>query len=147
VEKRTKFTVGAIEHWTGDLSSAQQQLVARQIGAWPDLSEEWSRYRTARADGLIELLSTRPAPGTVERYLAARWLAHDGRGAALQAGVAAVREGIVDLLVAVDASLTAEQRARLLAKLRHYRDELADLLPSRGGALAAAGTPAAEAVD
>ena len=147
VEKRTKFTVGAIEHWTGDLSSAQQQLVARQIGGWPDLSEEWSRYRTARTDGLIELLSTRPTPGTVERYLAARWLAHDGRSAALQAGVAAVREGIVDLLVAVDASLTAEQRARLLAKLRHYRDELADLLPSRGGALAAAGMPSAEAVD
>jgi hypothetical protein len=147
VEKRTKFTVGAIEHWTGDLNPAQQQLVSRQVGAWPDLSEEWSRYRTARTDGLIELLRSSPLPATVERYLISRWLAHDGRSPALRAGVATVRDGVVDLLAAVDASLTAEQRAALLAKLRHYRDELAELLPSRGGALAAATVSPAGVLD
>jgi hypothetical protein len=147
VEKRTKFTVGAIEHWTGELDSAQQQLVSRQIAAWPDLSEDWSRYRTARSDGLIELLRNRPEPAMVERYLTSRWLAHGGRSPALQGGVTTVRDGIVDLLVAVDASLTAEQRARLLAKLRHYREELGDLLPSRRGALAAATASPVEVVD
>jgi len=147
VEKRTKFAIGAIEHWTGDLNPAQQKLVSRQVGGWPDLSEEWSRYRTARSDGLVELLRSKPPSATVERYLISRWLTHDGRGSALQAGVATVRDGIVELLVAVDASLTAEQRAALLAKLRHYRDELAGLLPSRGRALAAATVSPAVALD
>lgn len=147
VERRTRFTVGAIEHWTGDLNAAQQTLVSRQIGAWPDLAEEWGRYRAARTDGLVELLRNGPAAATLEHYLVSRWLAYDGRSPALQAGVATVRDRIVDLLVAVDASLTAEQRAAFLAKLRHYRDELADLLPSRRGALAAAVASPAEVVD
>lgn len=147
VEKRTRFTVGAIEHWTGDLNAAQLGLVSQEIGAWPDLSAEWSAYRTDRTDGLIELLRSNPAPAMVERYLISRWLTHDGRSPALQAGVATVRGGLVDLLVAVDASLTTQQRAAFLAKLRHYRDELADLLPSRRGALAAAVASPAEVVD
>lgn len=147
VEKRTKVVVGALEHWTGDLNAAQLETVSRRVEAWPDLADEWNRYRLARSSGLIELLHDRPGPATVERYLVSRWLAHEGRSPALEAGVAAARRGIVDLVVAVDASLTPPQRAAFLAKIRDYRDELADMLPSRRGAVAAAGVPAAATVD
>jgi hypothetical protein len=135
-DRRAKTAVRTLEHWTGDLSALQRERVTAMSGAWPDLALEWDAYRTARSAGLVELLRGRPDAAAVQRYLASRWLAHDGRSAALVSGVAAVRRGVVELIVAVDGSLTTVQRAAFLKRVRGYRTELAALLPSRSPAVA-----------
>lgn len=135
-DRRTKSAVRLLEHWTGELTDAQRERVAAQVGTWPDLAADWHGYRTARTAGLIERLRDRPDAATIERYLAARWVTYDGRGAVLESGAAALRRGIVDLIVATDGALSPEQRAAFLKRVRGYRDDLAALVPSRGPAMA-----------
>lgn len=144
VARRTKSAVRILEHWTGDLTAAQRERVAGLVRAWPDVAAEWGAYRTARTAGLIALLRSQPDAAAIQRFLASRWLGHEGRSASLEADATALRRGIVDLVVAVDASLSAEQRAAFLKRVRAYRDELAALLPARSPAVA--GARAAEAV-
>lgn len=143
-ERRTKTAVRALEHWTGELTAPQRARVSELTRTWPDLAGEWHAYRTARTSGLIGLLRSRPAAAAIERYLASRWLLQDWRDAGLGSGAAALRRGIVDLIVEVDGSLTATQRAAFLKRVRAYRDDLAGVLPSRRPAIADA--RAAEAV-
>ena len=145
-DRQTKTTVGAIEHWTGDLSTAQRERVAKRVRAWPPVAADWHAYRVARTAGLIELLRGSAEPSTVERYLASRWVAHDGRSAALESGVAGLRRGILDLIVEVDGSLTGVQRTALLRRIRRYRDEFAALVPSPSPSPAMAEVGAVEAV-
>jgi hypothetical protein len=135
-DRQVKTAVSALEFWTGDLSEAQRARVVALVRTWPDMAGEWHVYRTARTAGLAELLRGRPGSAAIQRYLASRWLAHDDRSDALAAGATALRRGIVDLIVAVDGSLTAGQRAAFLKRVRGYRDELAAQLPARGPAMA-----------
>jgi len=144
VARRTKSTVRILEHWTGDLTAAQRERVAGLVRAWPDVAAEWGAYRTSRTAGLIALLRSQPDAAAIQRYLASRWVGHEGRSPSLEADATALRRGIVQLVVAVDASLSAEQRAAFLKRVRAYRDELAALLPARSPAVADA--RAAEAV-
>ena len=130
--------MGALEFWTGDLTEAQRARVAAVVRTWPDVAGEWHAYRAARTAGLVELLRGRPGATAIERYLASRWLAHDGRSETLATGATGLRQGIVELIVAVDGTLSSAQRAAFLERVRGYRDELAAQLPTRGPAMASA---------
>lgn len=134
--KRLKRILRSLEHWTGDLTAAQRGTVAALLGTWPDLARDWHAYRAARTAGLIALLRGRPDAAAVERYLAGRWVAQEGRDPPLQAATTLWRRAILDLILAVDASLTPQQRAAFVARVRAYRDDLAAVLPSRGPAVA-----------
>jgi len=83
---RSRRRSAALEFWTGDLSEAQRARVVALVRTWPDVAGEWHAYRTARTAGLVELLRGRPGAAAIQRYLASRWLAHDGRSDALAAG-------------------------------------------------------------
>jgi Family of unknown function (DUF6279) len=135
-DRQAKTAVRALEFWTGDLSEVQRARVVALVRTWPDVAGEWHAYRTARTAGLVELLRSRPGSSAIQRYLASRWLAHDGRSDTLAAGATALRKGIVELIVAVDGSLTAPQRTAFLMRVRTYRDQLAAQLPARGPAVA-----------
>jgi hypothetical protein len=139
--RRAKTAVRSLEHWTGDLRADQRARVAELTRAWPDAAAQWYDYRTARTAGLVELLRARPDAGAVQAYLAARWVAHDWRNPGLGESASALRRGVVDLIVAVDGSLSAGQRAAFLERVRGYRDDLADLLPAPRPAVAGVEVP------
>lgn len=145
--RRAKTAVGALEHWTGDLRADQRARVAELTRAWPDVAAQWHAYRTARTAGLVELLRERPDPEAVQAYLAARWVAHDWRNPGLGEGASALRRAVVDLIVAVDGSLSAGQRAAFLERVRGYRDDLADLLPAPRPAVADTRVPSSVAAN
>ena len=136
VDRQIKTAVGALEFWTGDLTEAQRARVAAVVRTWPDVSGEWDTYRTARTAGLVELLRSRPGSAKIQRYLASRWLEHEGRSDDLATAATGLRRGIAELIVAVDGTLSSAQRAAFLKRVRGYRDELAAQLPTRGAAMA-----------
>ncbi len=136
VDRQIKAAVGALEFWTGDLTEAQRARVSAVVRTWPDVAGQWHAYRTARTAGLVELLRSRPSPAAIERYLASRWLEHEGRSDILATGATGLRRGIVELIVAADGTLSSAQRAAFLKRVRAYRDDLAAQLPARGGAMA-----------
>lgn len=139
--KRAKATGKQLAHWIGDLSPAQRERVGDLTRAWPDVAARWLTYRAARTEGLMALLQRRADPADLQDYLVSRWVRHEGQADDLGRDVAAIRGGIVTLIVAVDGSLTPSQRKALLDRLAGYRADLAALLPRGAPAMASVAVP------
>ena len=113
-----------IERWTGDLATDQIRLVERAVRDLPDLAGDWLAYREQQQRRLLALLRGAPDPSTLQQFLAAWWIDLGHRPPALVQKTQQVRRGSIGLLVALDAMLAAEQRAKFLDKVRELREDL-----------------------
>jgi hypothetical protein len=127
-EKRLDAYEDTAEDWLGDVNDEQRALLAQAFGPLADRARH-----AAFVDGRLEVyraflatLAPAPSEARLKTFLDA-WLADP---AALRTGEGAARyrergKVLRDGLVAVVRSLTAEQRAHLVRKLRQRREELA----------------------
>ena len=122
-----------IERWTGRLSSAQLGLVEEAVSAMPDLAEGWLAYREERQQELLRLLRTGADRAVLQAFLAGWWVDLDGRPAALVEAAEALRLASLDLVLRLDATLSAAQRSTFVDKVADLREDFERLSGEPGG--------------
>lgn len=134
-QARFKRYAKRIERWTGDLSTAQLRLVEGAVSAMPDLAEPWLAYREERQQRLMELLRAGVDRAALKAYLGAWWVELDGRPAALVEDAEALQLASLELILRLDATLSAEQRARFIDKVADVREDFERLVGKQGESL------------
>jgi hypothetical protein len=128
-EARAKRYVERIDDWTGRLSAAQRDLVASRVAAMEDLAEEWMGDRRFRQSETLRLVRARPSREAMVAGLTRILIDTDAwRRPDYVAKLKARDEQVIAMLAALDATLTAEQRAKLHRKLGGYAADVAYLM-------------------
>ena len=122
-QQRLERYTERIERWTGDLSEEQLRLVRQAVSAMPDLSEAWLTYREKRQQGLLALLRAQADRATLKDYLEAWWVRLEGRPDTLIRDAEALRLASLDLVLRLDATLSAAQRANFTDRLAELRED------------------------
>jgi hypothetical protein len=131
-KRRAKRTQERLEDWVGDLDRAQVQRVRQYSERAPLVAELHERERMRLQAELLAMVRE----GSARRLLAERAANFDqGRDPGYAAAAEAARAEFFDLLLDLDGTLSAAQRARAVDKLRRYSRDFA--------ALAAAAEPRA----
>lgn len=130
--RRAKRFVEGMEDWTGRLTSAQRDLVTSRVKAMPDITEDWLADRRHRQLGVVAIAKAR---GTREATVAGlQHLLLDTDAWRRPDYIAKLRardEQVFALVAALDATLDAEQRARLQKRIRGYAADVAYLMAQR----------------
>lgn len=123
--RRVERYIERVERWTGDLTTAQLRLVEALVGRMPDTAAGWLDYRQHTQRALLALLGTGAKQQTLQRFLDAWWVDLAGRPPDLLDKTRRVRDGVIDLVVALDETITPRQRERVRERLRDLRVDLA----------------------
>jgi hypothetical protein len=130
-ERRKKGMTRAVKYWAGTLNETQQALIA---AAARDLKPTGCDWLESRARWRDELRRALQAPGDPQaRDAAVRTLLLDPRPVWTQAyrsGFEANRSRIIDLMAALDATWSEEQRKAIQARLRKLAGDLDQLAAS-----------------
>lgn len=129
---RVERFVERIERWTGDLSTEQLRLVEQSVSAMPDLTGAWLAYREGRQQHLLELLRADVDREVLQDYLSAWWIELAGRPAELVEGMEGLRRNNMDLILRLDANLSAAQRATFIEQVAGLRNDLKRILDEQG---------------
>jgi hypothetical protein len=129
-KRRTKRTVERLEDWVGKLSQAQIERVREYSERAPLYDELRDRDRKRLQAEVVDIVRSR----TAQKRLAERavnW--REGRDPAYAAVNDAWREQYFAMLLDIDKSLSAEQRARAVSRFRSFAEDFT-VLASRAGA-------------
>ena len=131
LERRKKGMTRAVKYWAGTLNETQQALI---VATARELQPTGCEWLTSRAHWRDELKHALQAPGESQaRDAAVRSLLLDPRPQwtdAYRAGFEANRSRIIDLMAALDATWTQEQRKAIQARLRKLAGDLDELAAS-----------------
>jgi hypothetical protein len=122
--RRTRRTVDALEDWVGKLSKAQVERVKQYAERAPLTDELRDRDRKRLQGDVLAIIRAREAQKRLPAYLE-NW--DRGRDPATIAANKAWRGELDKLLLDLDRTLTAEQRARAVARLRGFSEDFAAL--------------------
>lgn len=127
--RRLGETLEDVEEWIGSISDAQREMLTRELRAMQETSPMWLAWRIEQNSRLIALLRDEPSQDAIEAFLAGYWLRQEGLPPELAAGRDANRVRYRNMIVALDASLSDEQRAHALEKLAEYQATVMDMMP------------------
>lgn len=127
--RRLGETLEDIEEWIGVITDEQRDLLTRELRTMQETSPMWLRWRIEQNEKLIALLRSSPSLDAIEAFLAGYWLRQDGLPPELTASRDTNRARYRDMIVALDASLSDEQRAHALERLAEYRQTVIDMMP------------------
>jgi hypothetical protein len=122
--RRTRRTVEALEDWVGKLSKAQVERVKQYAEHAPLTDELRDRDRKRMQADVLAMIRAREAQKRLPAYLE-NW--DRGRDAATLAANKAWRAELDKLLLDIDRMLTAEQRAKAVARLRGFSEDFSAL--------------------
>jgi hypothetical protein len=120
--KRAKRYEGNMQWWIGDLTEAQRKIVSETTATMPDTGT-WYAYRDAKRNELIRLLRGDASVQHIERFLIDWLVEYRDMPASLHGAQSELRKGLTDLLVRLDASLSKEQRRKLIDRLVRLRSD------------------------
>ena len=123
--RRVERYIERVERWSGDLTTGQLRLVEALVRRLPDTAADWLDYRQHTQHELLELLGADVGRSTLQQFLDAWWVDLAGRHPDLLDKTRRVREGVIDLVVALDETITPRQRERVRERLRDLRVDLA----------------------
>jgi len=133
IERREKSMRRALERFTGPLTPAQRALIRDHVAGSPSFMPEWLENRRVWRGELAEALAGRRNGAEFEarmQVLVARpdelWTPR------YRAAVEQRRESLVDFVAALDATLSAPQRAAARRQLLALADEVQGLSGRRG---------------
>jgi hypothetical protein len=118
-QKRVKRNVDRLEDWFGALSEAQVALVDRYGKRAPFSADLQDRDRRRRQAEFVAMLRAREARQKLVRW-AQDWEA--GRAPAYANAVRATRDAYMDLLLDLDRTLDAEQRAHAVRRFKRFTE-------------------------
>ena len=114
---RTQRLVKGLKRWTGKLREEQVRLVDEMQTRIPDGAAQWLTYRERRQRELLALLRSGADAGRISAQLRAWWIHLAGRGETLERLNEAQTEGWKNLVLALDGTLSPEQRTRVDERL------------------------------
>lgn len=129
-KRRMERNVKRLEEWFGVLSATQRAAVRRYTEAAPLTGALRAQDRRRRQAELLQILRSRSA----ERRLA-DWAAGWDQGRSPEYGQAsrAHREAYFDMLLAIERSLSPEQRAATAARFRGFAQDFQQLAQAQAG--------------
>jgi hypothetical protein len=128
-EARAKRYVERFEDWTGSLSAAQRDLVRVRVTAMEDITEEWMSDRRFRQAETLALIRARPSREAMLAGLTRILVeTQEWRRPEYAAKLAARDDQVLAMIAALDATLTPQQRARVVRKLSGYAADVAYLM-------------------
>jgi hypothetical protein len=133
-KRRMERNVTRLEEWFGPLSAAQRAAVRRYSESAPPTAALRAGDRVRRQAVLLEIVRTHTAQRRLADW-AAGW--DQGRAPDYAAASRGQREAYYDMLLAIDRTLSPEQRATAAARFRRFAQEF-QLLAKAGGAEARA---------
>jgi len=128
--RRARRTVDALEDWVGKLSKAQVERVKQYAERAPLSDELRERDRKRVQADVLAIIRAREARKRLPAYLE-HW--DRGRDAAMLAANKAWRAELDKLLLDIDRTLTAEQRAKAVARLRGFSEDFSALAVAVAG--------------
>jgi hypothetical protein len=119
--RRTKLMVERLEDWVGKLTQAQVERVREYVERTPAIDELRDRDRKRLQREVIAIIRARSAQKNLPEHVA-HW--ERNREPGFVAALETWREQYFTFLVDLDRTLTPEQRARVLATLRRYTEDI-----------------------
>ncbi|MDX1375447.1 MAG: DUF6279 family lipoprotein [Burkholderiales bacterium] len=127
--RRMERNLGRLEDWFGALGAAQRDAVRRYTLSAPLTGALRAEDRRRRQAELLEILRTRSAEQRLADW-AAGW--DQGRSEEYARASRAHREAYFDMLLAIERTLSAEQRALAAARLRGFARDFRQLARAGG---------------
>ncbi|WPL17948.1 hypothetical protein Thiowin_02991 [Thiorhodovibrio winogradskyi] len=129
--KRIERYIENIEWATGDLTQAQRELVGTEIAKFPDVETSWYAYRYQQREALIALLRRDASNEKILSFLN-RWLVEfKDMPVDLVQARDQMRAGLIQLVVALDPSLSEAQRQHFGKQLKVLSEEFESLQQRR----------------
>lgn len=122
-------TLEDIVEWIGPLSDAQRRLVSRKLRGLEATRSRWVAWRIAGNNGVVELLRGKPSREDIEAFLTMYWVERGNMPAELAEAVERNGERFRDMIVALDKTLSEEQRGKVLERIAECRDMVIDMMP------------------
>jgi len=122
--RRTRRMVDSLEDWVGKLSKAQVERVRQYAERAPMMEELRERERKRLQGDVLAIIRAREAQKRLPAYLE-NW--DRGRDPAMLAANKAWRVELDKLLLDLDRTLTAEQRAKAVARLHGFSEDFSAL--------------------
>jgi hypothetical protein len=129
--KRVKRYIEQLQGWTGRLNRAQRDLVAAQVKTFPEFLEERLGERRFRQGAFMEI--ARAKPPREEAIAALRLLlveTDSWRRPEYQQKLRERDEQLFGMFASLSATLSADQRANLQARLRGFMRDITELTAS-----------------
>jgi hypothetical protein len=127
-ERRWRRAVDRFEEVVGKLSAEQRALVRERLATAPDSNPIWLAHREKQQARLLELLRARAGAKAVEDQVRAWTVRPEERYTDDERALtAAARERTAQLIVDIDRTLSADQRAHAVERLQTYADDFAAL--------------------
>lgn len=127
LERRVERSIRMMEFFVGDLRPEQKELVRRHRNAMPLTAEGWLAYHQARQQALLGLLRRRAPSHELERHLFAWWVELADQPAALAQQIKDNDRAWSEMVIALDATVDADQRRQLLDTLDRFIEAFAEL--------------------
>jgi len=132
-EKRAKDIEKQLKRWTGSVTKEQKQLIAQLGTQFQSTTGDWlesqERWRRAMFGALRERFTAGESPAVVEERILALLRTPEAQWTrAYQAKATQNREQSLTVLGAIDASLTAPQRAYLQRELIQLAEQLEGMI-------------------
>jgi hypothetical protein len=124
--------VDRIEEWTGDLDTHQVRLVEETVGDMRDISDAWFEYRRQQQQRLLALLRDDVGEVALAAFLDDWWVDFGGRPAQLVEDAEHNRGRVLALILALDESLSDDQRAAFVDRVRKWRTGFEEVDPAAG---------------
>jgi len=122
--KRAERYIENLEWFMGTLDARQRALVTRMAQAMPDVAAQWYAYRDERRQELLQRLRRPPGEERgLEPFLRAWLIDWQEPPLALARARLALRQGWIDLLLALDPMLAPAQRTQFVTRLTGLRDD------------------------
>jgi hypothetical protein len=127
-ERRASRLLDYLEEFTGRLSSAQRAMVAERVAAMPELVDEQLAERSYRQGELMALVRANPPREKWTTELRRLLIESESwRRPDYQAKLRARDQQMFEMIAALSASLTAEQRTYFQARVRGFMRDISEL--------------------
>lgn len=132
-QARARRSINRFRDWFGDLSDEQEDMVRAHVAAMEMIGPLRQQDRLRRQHEFIQLMELRAQPEIFQEKLRL-WLIHwdAGRSPQYRRSWTRWRDQNVAMLVAVDRTLTPQQRAMAARRLQSYIDDFRSLSKRSG---------------
>ena len=124
-EHRDVYVVKKVKAWTGKLSAAQRQAIVTWYDEIPPFPDWWEAHQQDQLERFIGFLRTYPGSQRIQHELTQIWQARDARRSLEVRDMMAERAtGWRRFFIKTNATLTAKQRSKVVAKIDQYERRL-----------------------
>lgn len=128
LKERAQTTLDLAKDWLGPLTKEQKAQIREWSLMLPDVEPMWVAYQQQRRQELVTLLHQSRTPERLVRALRSMFIYHDqATPYSYQNAIRHMRENAKIMALAIDQSITPDQRRHAVAKLQQLIDQVHEL--------------------